>query len=146
MPPDAGGADLALGQTVTALYEIVPTDGGSESGELVPLRYQDGRPSGPAHSREWFTVKLRYKEPEGAKSSEVAFPCALPALAFSKAPEDFQFAASVGAFGMLLRDSPHCGSADYEDVLEWAGQNNGEGERGEFLELVRRAANLSGAS
>ncbi len=138
---DAG--EIGAGHTVTALYEIVPT-GGTRDSET--LRYQDERPTGPAHSGEWFTVKLRYKEPEGSESRELVFPCAPPVLAFSKAPEDFQFAASVGAFGMLLRDSPHCASADYEDVLEWAGPHHGEGERGEFLELVRRAGSLSGAS
>jgi len=141
---DAG--EIGAGHTVTALYEIVPAGGGSESGSLESLRYQDGRPTVPAHSGEWFTVKIRYKEPEGDESTEIDFPCARPALAFSKAPEDFQFAASVGAFGMLLRDSPHCGSADYEDVLEWAGRHDNEGERGEFLELVRRAGSLSRAS
>ena len=39
---------------------------------------------------------------------------------FSQADRDFQFAAAVASFGMLLRDSEHKGTATYDSVLEIA--------------------------
>lgn len=65
----------------------------------------------------------------------------------SQAGDDFRFAASVAAFGMLLRGSPHAGDATWREVLELAQASLGAdpgGYRAEFLELVRAAAELSG--
>jgi hypothetical protein len=65
---------------------------------------------------------------------------------FTEATSDFQFAAAVAAFGMLLRESPYRGDANYDAVLEIASSSLGEdryGYRGEFLELVDAARRLA---
>jgi DNA-directed RNA polymerase specialized sigma24 family protein len=61
---------------------------------------------------------------------------------FSTASADFRFAAAVAAFGMVLRDSAHKGSASLAAVEEYAAGALGRdpnGHRAEFLDLVRRA-------
>ncbi|HED65151.1 MAG TPA: DUF3520 domain-containing protein, partial [Planctomycetes bacterium] len=62
------------------------------------------------------------------------------------ASEDLRFAASVAAFGMLLRGSRFAGSATLEDVMSWTARSLGAdpfGYRAEFLDLVDRAERLS---
>ena len=59
---------------------------------------------------------------------------------------DFTFAASVAAFGMVLRDSKYGGSTDLETVLRWARRSVGsdlEGYRKEFVRMVEAARQLS---
>ena len=61
---------------------------------------------------------------------------------FAEADEDFRFAASVAAFGMVLRDSPHKGNADLGRVLDWARGALGDdpdGRRAEFGQMVAQA-------
>ena len=88
------------------------------------------------------TLKLRYKQPEGDTSKLLEFPLVDSNKRFGQADRDFQFAASVAAFGMLLRGSEHKGTATYDGVLEMASSAKGpdiHGYRAEFLEMVRRA-------
>ena len=62
------------------------------------------------------------------------------------ASEDFQFAASVAAFGQLLRDGTYLKSFAYDDVITLANQAKGQdrfGYRGEFVQLVSLAKNLA---
>ncbi|MEW4530935.1 VWA domain-containing protein [Maioricimonas sp. JC845] len=146
---DAG--EIGAGHTVTALYEIVPR--GVESPALAnvdPLKYQ--QPAGlstEAMSSEVLTLKLRYKEPDGQTSRKLEFPIRDSEAGFGQASRDFQFASAVAAFGMLLRQSEHKGVATYAAVEEWATpaiEDDGEGYRTEFLELIRTAAGLDGSS
>jgi Ca-activated chloride channel homolog len=61
---------------------------------------------------------------------------------FNRASADFKFAASVAAFGMILRNSPYQGNANFVDVLNWATAGKGEDARGyraDFIRLVHRA-------
>ena len=53
----------------------------------------------------------------------------------------FTFLA-IAAFGMILRDSPHKGSATFDSAVAWAEEGLGEdasGYRREFLELIKQA-------
>ncbi|HET7710306.1 MAG TPA: von Willebrand factor type A domain-containing protein, partial [Thermoanaerobaculia bacterium] len=92
---DAG--ELGAGHSVTALYEIVPTRQGVR-GELAKVR-------------------LRYKAPDGDKSELITSTAVDEGKSIYAAPPDFQFAAAVAQFGMLLRNSPHKGTATYADTL-----------------------------
>jgi Ca-activated chloride channel homolog len=139
---DAG--EIGAGHSVTALYEIVPAGVPMPMPALEPLRYQDAhRPSTTAGSGELLTVKLRYKEPDGDTSR-------LQSVAVAASPDDspsadLRFASAVAAFGMLLRDSEHKGSASWETVRELASASRGEdreGYRAELLQLVATAASI----
>jgi Ca-activated chloride channel family protein len=125
---DAG--EIGAGHTVTALYEVVPVDGAQVA----------GTPS-------LVTVRLRYKQPEGDVAKELEFAASDPGGSFDAASEDTRFAASVAAFGMLLRGSRHAGQASWALVDELArgavGKDPG-GYRRELVELIGRARELSG--
>ena len=140
---DAG--ELGAGHTVTALYEVVP------AGVAVPgdrdvdaLRYQPQADDPPLSDfeGEMLYVKVRYKDPDGAKSKllerAVADRSAMPST-------DFRFATAVAGFGMLLRDSEHAGTLSLDDVVKLAERGKGDdprGYRGEFIRLVEATRDL----
>jgi len=144
---DAG--EIGAGHTVTALYEIVPADVDDADVPAVDdLRYQKRtRLSKDADSGEMLVLKLRYKQPEGDTSTLIEFPVTDSGKPFSQADQDFQFAAGVAAFGMLLRNSPHKGDATFAAVAEIAAggvKDDDSGYRKEFLRLVAKAKQLRG--
>jgi Ca-activated chloride channel homolog len=147
---DAG--EIGAGHSVTALYEIVPVDNESPKPAGEGLRYQRvGVPAEGALDSELLTVKLRYKQPEADQSELFEIPAADP----SRSPggvkslhpsRDFQWAAAVAAFGMVLRDSQFRGQAGLDMVIEMAQGAKGEdhgGLRQEFIELVQTAKSIS---
>lgn len=163
---DAG--EIGAGHTVTALYEVqlagdednlagaeaAEQDAGAQAGEgdtpeVDPLRYQQ-----PAQltkvaqsSGEMLTVKVRYKKPDGDVSTLVEFPTRDEGKAWDQASHDFRFAASVAVLGMILRDSPHKGSATLADVQAWAETGLGDdrfGYRRAFIEMARQAQQVMG--
>ncbi|MCH8810201.1 MAG: von Willebrand factor type A domain-containing protein [Gemmatimonadetes bacterium] len=145
--------DLGAGHTVTALYEVIPTgvDSGTAIRGLDELRYQrtDERVS-LRESSEMLFVKLRYKDPDGSRSRLLSHAVRDTDVDFDVAPSsDFTFAASVAAFGMVLRDSEYRGAADLAAVLRWARSSVGpdhEGYRKEFVRMVEEAQRLADRS
>lgn len=141
---DAG--EIGAGHTVTCLYEIVPAGEPVEAADIDELKYQV--PAGlseAADTGEMLTLKMRYKQPDEDKSSKLQWPISDAGAAFGEATGDLQFAASVASFGMLLRGSQYAGNANFDAVLEIAQSTVGEdpqGERVEFVELVRAAKRL----
>ena len=147
---DAG--EIGAGHTVTALYEIVPagaekSEGRGVKGEVDELKYQPAenpksKIQNPKSSEELLTLKVRYKEPAGDVSRKLEFPLTDRGEKFAEASNDFRFAAAVAGFGMVLRESPHKGTATLNDVESWARAATDEdvgGYRGEFLGLVQQA-------
>ncbi|MBI5394383.1 MAG: VWA domain-containing protein [Verrucomicrobia bacterium] len=143
---DAG--EIGAGHTVTALYEIVSPGRVLASPAVDPLKYQKPAPAAPEPaSRELLTVKLRYKQPDGDKISLIERPITDSGAGYAAASRDYKFAAAVAAFGMVLRDSPHKGSATLAAALELAEEGRGpdaSGYRTEFLSLVKKAQALGG--
>ena len=117
--------------------------------EVDPLRYGAKAASAvvaeqaPSRADELALVKLRYKRPDGDKSTRFdTTVLARNLAAFDKASDNLRFAAAVAAFGMKLRGSKHAGGASWDDVHAWARGALGrdkQGLRGEFLRLVRLA-------
>ena len=138
---DAG--EIGAGHTVTALYEIVPVGVSMDLPAVDPLKYQQPAISDGSRTPEMLTVKLRHKEPTGERSR-------LTSVVLEDTPgrasADLRFAAAVAAFGMLLRDSDHKGSASWTQVIDLARSAIGpdlEGHRTEFLVLARKAQTLA---
>jgi len=142
--------DIGAGHNVTALYEIVPV-GVAIPGGVDKSRYADANPgtapstaSSPAplgdtpFSDELMYVKLRYKAPDGDKSELLEMPVAVQTVTMSS---DFEFAAAVTLFGMLLRDSHYSGDGTWDTVLELAKPGDDK-YRLEFLELVKKASTI----
>ncbi len=147
---DAG--ELGSGHTVTALYELVPVGVDMpEQSSVDSLRYQVNLQAITTEqaklSDEILTIKLRYKQPDSDKSSLVSYPLQGKAIAIEKASENLRFASAVASFGMMLRNSAFKGNSSYVFLQSLAGKALGadrEGYRKEFLELVDKAAGISG--
>jgi Ca-activated chloride channel family protein len=138
---DAG--DVGSGQSVTALYEIVPVGGPRAIGDL---RYSPalGRRIAGAESEYGF-VKIRYKLPKATASRLISTPIdrSSEVRRFADAPRDARFAAGVAAFAELLRGGRYAGSMTYDDVLRLVSAAQGEdpfGYRSELVQLVRAAS------
>lgn len=132
---DAG--EIGSGHCVTALYEIVPADGGNSSS--TQLKYQTSKDL--VDSTELLTVNLRYKAPNGSKSTLLTYP--VESDTYQAEPsETLSFAAAVAEFGMVLRDSEHKGNASYDTVLALAEpciHADTDDYKKEFLQLVETA-------
>jgi len=101
--------------------------------------------AGSGASRELLTLKVRYKEPTLAVSRKLEFTLTDSGARFAEATADFKFAAAVAEFGMILRDSPHKGNGTLADVRAWAeagADDDANGYRGEFIQLVRQAESV----
>jgi Ca-activated chloride channel family protein len=138
---DAG--DMGAGHTVTALYELTPAGEEVLAPGVDPLKYQKpARLARTAHTGEWLTVKLRYKDPDAETSKRLIKTLSGPVQPLAAAAADFRFAAAVAGFGMLLRNSDQRGDFSYEDVARWATAARGAdpgGHRAEFIRLVGAA-------
>lgn len=121
---DAG--ELGSGHFVTALYQIEP---------------EAGATTGPVAS-----LQLRYKDPEGSESRLISTVIEDEGRVFEEASNDLRFAASIAAYGMLLRKSAHIGQTSFHDVLSMARSAQGtdsEGYRKGFLLMVEETRKLS---
>lgn len=85
-------AEIGAGQTITALYEIVPTAAWQQNATCA-------------------TFDFRYKE----SLSGASIPLTIPVSQWvGNESENLNFAAGVAAFGMILRGSEHKGNADLD--------------------------------
>ena len=138
---DAG--EIGAGHTVTALYELVPSDGKVAQS----LRYQSQELNEKGKGNELGFLKIRYKDPKvkDAKSVEITEPLVFNKKALKETSTDYRFAASVAEFGILLRDNSNKAKATYDQVIELAEGAIGkdpEGYRKEFVRLVKNVAEI----
>lgn len=132
---DAG--ELGSGHTVTAIYEIIPA--GKESTFLAnvdELKYQK-TPKVTSTSKDWITLKLRYKQPDGDKSQLLQLVFDQSPVPFKKASENLRWASAVTEFGLLLRDSPFKQEAKYSQAIEIATAALGEDKEGYRAECIK---------
>ncbi len=141
---DAG--DMGSGHSVTIIYEVVPAGNASD----IPLKYQQNSsyPSVQSYynNEELATIKFRYKKPNGNTSKEIVKTISPNSTAIQNASENARFASAVAMFGMLLKNSPNKGNANYSKVLALARNSSGydrDGYKAEFIQLVNRV-NKSG--
>lgn len=162
---DAG--EIGAGHTVTALYEVMSPEQAAAQVGVDELKYQPGqkwqsleggwpsaRPSGAREDSprraapggaELATVKLRYKTPQGSRSTKLEVVVPARTLSPGQTSESFRFSAAVASFGMLLRGSEYRGASSYRQVRQLAAGAVGRdefGHRREFLKLVEQAARL----
>jgi Ca-activated chloride channel homolog len=142
---DAG--ELGAGHTVTALYEIIPAGSTEDVPGIDALKYQQTQVTAAAGSDELMTVKLRYKLPDGDKSTELAHAVRDTDTPLASTSADFRFATAVAELGMLLRNSQHKGKASYGALIERAQGALGadrEGYRKDFVLLAGQASQMAG--
>jgi Ca-activated chloride channel family protein len=142
---DAG--EIGAGHHVTALYELVPPGKEGDLPTIDRLKYA-APPASAALSDESFTVKLRYKQPDGDTSRLLELGVVDAGRSFGEASDDLKFACAVAGFGMLLRAGADTGSMTYSGVLEIATptlSRDPSGYRREFVAAVRQAEKLAQA-
>ena len=115
---DAG--EIGAGHRVTALYEVVPV---GAKGRIDPLRY--GAAAGRERARASGELANRAAALQAAgrghePAARVSDREELGASAADKLSADFRFAASVAAFGQLLRGGKYVGHFGYDDVAALA--------------------------
>lgn len=116
--------NMGAGQTVTALYEIIP--------------------AATAHpGEEIFTLKVRYKEPHAAHSSLVEYGASDTGKSLSQASANFRGAVAAATFAMVLGGSAHAGTANLAMAKEHSAGLAGNAWQ-EFRGLVDIAARLQG--
>lgn len=126
-------AEIGMGHSVTALYEIVLQREGLNS-KVDALKYQDAKPN---LSKELATVKIRYKKPEG--NTSILMSKVIEYNSDDIETNDYNFAQSVAGFGMLLRQSKYKNNLSYRKIIDIAKDAKGEdkeGYRAEFIRMV----------
>lgn len=117
---DAG--EIGAGQTITALYEIIPVEGFNGEGPLAVFDF-------------------RYKKSLGEES----IPLTLDVTgtdALDATPTELRFAAGVAAYGMVLRDSKYKGTATFDMAYSLIGERlsfDPYGYRAQLRELIMMA-------
>ena len=120
---DKDAGEIGAGQTITALYEIIPAEG-FESGQQVAV------------------FDVRYKKALGQESILLTDEV----MSVSSDGTEISFAAGVAAYGMILRNSKYRGSADYDMAASLVEQGlafDPHGYRAELLELISTAKFLA---
>ncbi|WP_425512466.1 vWA domain-containing protein [Xanthomonas arboricola] len=141
---DAG--EIGAGHTVTALYEITPTDGHAS---VDPLRYANTPTPRKVRAidSELAHVKLRYKRPDAQRSQLLDTVVRSDQRRALNATSDaFRFSAAVAGFGQRLRGGSQLHGWDYPQVRALAAASLGSdrfGYRADFLQMVQQADALS---
>lgn len=117
---DAG--EIGAGQTITALYEIIPAEGFAAEGKLADFN-------------------VRYKKVLGqdSRALSMSVPCTVAES------ENLNLAAGLAAYGLTLRDSKYKGEASISMAQELVGDAlsfDPHGFRKQLLELLKKAESL----
>ncbi len=140
---DAG--EIGAGHTMTALYEIIPANenGAAAHPAVDPLKYQK---TDKIDSEGLFTVKFRWKAPDGDTSKKAELEYTIAQLVKSAPSEDFRFASAVAEYALLLSDSQFKANASFAALIDRARASKGadaEGYRAEFIRLAEAAELLA---
>jgi hypothetical protein len=118
--PAAVDAGLAPGRSNFVIYELLPTD--------------------KDLAERWVMTKVEFVFGEGPKKY-MTVPVMSPPRAWNSASDNFQTAAVLAGYGLLLRDSEHKGALASHSLTKLAekalsSQRNGDLQRREALQLV----------
>lgn len=128
-------AEIGMGHSVTALYEVVLQKNGLVS-KVDTLKYQSKK---VVDSDEFATVKIRYKKPDSNTSIRMSKALTLENSDIDN--DDSIFAQTVAGFGMLLRDSEYAKDLKISTLIEFAKDSKGkdrEGYRAEFIKMMEK--------
>lgn len=137
---EVDGGEVGINHQVTAIYEIVPGDGSSQSN----LQYQSSTPTG--NTEEIASVSIRYKSPNGHISAIESLP--ISNRVEDKMSTDQLFALSVASFAGLLREDDNF-RIELPEIIELAVNGKGRdenGERSDFIQLMRLYQNLQASA
>jgi Ca-activated chloride channel family protein len=139
---DAG--EIGAGHQVTAFYEVRPVGLSQSASATDSKKSEFVKAESAGVSDTLLTVSLRYKAPQADNGREFQHRVR-PENHPSAGSTEFQFAASVLGYGMLLRESEYRGTLTWDWVVETAEKNKGSdknGIRSEFIELAKTARRI----
>lgn len=134
---DAG--EIGSGHSMTALYEIIPVGVDNTIPATDALKYQQNV---SVDSDELFTLKMRWKKPDGDVSMKREVAHSAKAIMREAPSEDFTFASAVAEYALILSKSKYKGDSSFDSVMKRARSSKGkddEGYRAEFIRLVEQA-------
>ena len=162
------GGEIGAGHMVTALYEIVPAGSdfdvpaaehkyGQDSNqantsETASQDIKDKSDSAEDYTGELATVNVRYKEPDGDKSSLVSRVVKTDSYS-SEMSADMSAASAVAAYGMILKNSEYAETADLDMVLSLVSGKTGSSSDSDdivdmqwqdFADMVRQTQKIKG--
>ena len=114
---DAG--EIGSSQTITALYELVLTDG--------------------SKNEKYAQFDFRYKKPEESNSELITHQVNNTPMDIYESSENMKFSAAIGAFGLIMKQSEYKGTATKNMVLKLSKSAilfDSFGYRQEFIEMV----------
>ena len=137
------GADLLAGQSITAIYEIVP------AGQLKPARgerdksrwQKTGNLLRARATDELLAARINYRLPGRTREFKEQSFVHLNESTTPLPRDDFEFSAAVAACALLLDRAPGMQHYRMEDALALAQSNLGpdpDGRRAEFIRLLAR--------
>ena len=135
------GGEIGAGHRVTALYEIVPADSAfeiAETGSKYAESASHSLDDKASSSREWLTLNIRYKDPDGENSKLQSYPVGSERVKDSMSL-NMSWAAGVAQAGMLLKGSEYAGTSSYSEVYSRLAALPGvteDSSRMEFLYLL----------
>ena len=132
------GGEIGAGHQVTALYEIILADSAFEIQE-VESKYSKRDPAEFDPIGEYLTVNIRYKEPDGDKSTLLEYPVTDENIV-EEMSDNMSWAAGVAQIGMILKGSEYKGSSEAGEVRERLRAIDGDDFREEFVYLIRKIA------
>ncbi|MFT4203788.1 MAG: von Willebrand factor type A domain-containing protein [Chitinophagaceae bacterium] len=132
---DAG--EMGSGHTVTALYEIIPSNVKNDSLFNAPTEPRYLQPQKNSTSDELAFIKTRYKLPNSNKSIEKTITVKPNAEKESNVSQDYRLATTVAWFGLKLRDSKLLPTKSTKDILNWGKATQYDDPDGYVAELFR---------
>ncbi|TVR12299.1 MAG: DUF3520 domain-containing protein [Planctomycetota bacterium] len=141
---DAG--DIGAGHQVTALYEIIPAGlPVPASDDVDPNPFVPSAEAPQGSDGPMLRLRLRHKIPDSDTSALQEFDLHDQGRDWDAASPDTQWAVSVAAFAMALRNDPFIGGWHWSQIREAAeasGLSTADPQREEFLRLIERAERL----
>ena len=133
------GGEVGSGQTVTVLYELIPSWSENSEVPVLSSKYDTGNKG--VEGDELFSVNIRYKEPDADTSELREYPVMKNDI--GDIDEDTLWAAGVTEFVLLARGSKSIGDVQYADIydmLKSTPKVMDDDFRAEFLYMVKQAS------
>lgn len=132
--------EIGAGHQIVALFEVIPAG----SKDAVASRYSvdqvDLDVPVSQYENEYAYVGVRYKEPGASESDLINYTFEKDDITTNPS-ENFQFAAMVAEFAMILSDSEYKGTSNFEDIMTAYKELDETDEyQDEFYSLVRLMA------
>ncbi|MBS1661395.1 MAG: von Willebrand factor type A domain-containing protein [Bacteroidetes bacterium] len=124
------GGEVGSGHSLLALFEVVPVNADSVSGNADRLA----------------RVVLNYKLPNERVARSSYYECSSQVVSFQQLQPCYRFASSIAMFGGLLKKSPFMRQADWKDAYDMASRSSdpADGMQQEFIGLIEKARKIYG--